>query len=130
MSETKLMTDDEDKELIDNFRIIKEVEEGLAGSSLNQYQHDLNLFKSFIDKSLLEANTRDIRAFLVHLKRDKEYKKTTLARKISTLRTFYDFLVKEKHIGVSPLSEIKTPKLDRTLPIFPTESETERQIRK
>ncbi|MHA2061347.1 MAG: site-specific tyrosine recombinase/integron integrase [Candidatus Sifarchaeia archaeon] len=123
MSETKLMAEEEDKELIDNFRMVKEVEEGLAGSSLDQYQHDLNLFKSFINKTLLEANTRDIRAFLVHLKRDKGYKKTTLARKISTLRTFYDFLVKEKQLNLSPLSEIKTPKLDRTLPIFPTEEE-------
>ena len=128
MSEIELMMDKQDTELIEQFRMVKEVEEGLAGSSLDQYHHDLKLFRIFINKSLLEANIRDIRAFLVHLKRDKGYKKTTLARKVSTLRTFYDFLVKEKHLQASPMSQVKTPKLDYTLPVFPTEKEIQKLV--
>ena len=73
MSEIKVISDEE---LIDQFRIIKEVEEGLANSSLNQYLHDLTLFSKFTKKPLIKVTTRDIRAFLVHLKRDKDYKKT------------------------------------------------------
>lgn len=125
MSVTKVLSD---KELIDQFRVIKEVEEGLASSSLNQYLHDLTLFSKFIKKPLMKVTTRDIRAFLVHLKRDKDYKKTTLARKVSTLRTFYEFLLREKYLNTSPMGEIKTPKLDHTLPIFPTEKEIHKLI--
>ena len=125
MSETDVVLDEE---LIDQFRVIKEVEEGLASSSLNQYLHDLTLFSKFIKKSLIKITIRDIRAFLVHLKRDKGYKKTTLARKVSTLRTFYDFLLREKYLKSSPMGEIKTPKLDHTLPIFPTEEEIHKLI--
>ena len=40
MSETEMMMNEEDAELVDQFRMVKEVEEGLAGSSLNQYYHD------------------------------------------------------------------------------------------
>jgi site-specific recombinase XerD len=125
MSETEVASDEG---LIDQFRVIKEVEEGLASSSLNQYFHDLTLFSKFTKKPLIKVTTRDIRAFLVHLKRDKEYKKTTLARKVSTLRTFYDFLLREKYLKTSPMGEIKTPKLDYTLPIFPTEKEIHKLI--
>lgn len=125
MSETEVVSDEG---LIDQFRVIKEVEEGLASSSLNQYLHDLTLFSKFTKKPLRNITTRDIRAFLVHLKRDKEYKKTTLARKVSTLRTFYDFLLREKYLKTSPMGEIKTPKLDHTLPIFPTEAEIHKLI--
>ncbi len=125
MSETKVLSDEE---LVDQFRVIKEVEEGLASSSLNQYLHDLTLFSKFTKKPLINVTTRDIRAFLVHLKRDKGYKKTTLARKVSTLRTFYDILLREKYLKTSPMGEIKTPKLDHTLPIFPTEKEIHKLI--
>jgi site-specific recombinase XerD len=125
MSETEVASDEG---LIDQFRVIKEVEEGLASSSLNQYFHDLTLFSKFTKKPLIKVTTKDIRAFLVHLKRDKEYKKTTLARKVSTLRTFYDFLLREKYLKTSPMGEIKTPKLDYTLPIFPTEKEIHKLI--
>ncbi len=125
MSETDLTNE----ELVEQFKMVKEVEEGLTNSTLNQYIHDLTLFERFVKiKPFMQVTIRDIRAFLVHLKRDKGYRKTTLARKVSTLRTFYEFLVKEQYLKTSPMSQIKTPKLDYTLPIFPTEEEIHKLI--
>jgi site-specific recombinase XerD len=111
------------EELIYKFKIVKEVEEGLAKSTLNQYIYDLNLFERFVLKNFLKIDTNDIRDFLVHLKHDREYQKITLARKISTLRTFYSFLVRENYLKTNPMDHIKTPKLDSTLPIIPKEKE-------
>jgi integrase/recombinase XerC len=47
----------------------------------------------------------------------------SVARKLSALRTFFRFLLREKLVSVDPLAGIVGPKLDRTLPVFLTVDE-------
>jgi integrase/recombinase XerC len=57
----------------------------------------------------------DIRAFLVVL-RNSEYSKSTTARKLAALRSFYKYLVRQNIVDSSPVSVIRTPKQDKRLP--------------
>src|SRR3989339_383396 len=66
---------------------------------------------------LLKVDVNDIRAYLVELD-GKHYCKSTVARKIATLRSFYKFLVKRAIVDSNPVTAIRTPKQDKKLPRF------------
>jgi integrase/recombinase XerC len=70
-----------------------------------------------IDQLLLAADVDTIRGYMVALN-DHQYSKSTLARKLATLRSFYKFLVKRHHLTSNPVSTIKTPKQEKKLPKF------------
>lgn len=52
----------------------------------------------------------------------------TVARKLSSLRAFFDFLVREGTIGTNPAKLVATPKIPKTLPNVPSAEETNRLI--
>ena len=70
-----------------------------------------------IDRRLLDSDTDTVREFMSQL-RDKNYCKSTVARKLATLRSFYKFLVRRGHLAVNPVASIRTPKQDKRLPKF------------
>jgi integrase/recombinase XerC len=70
-----------------------------------------------VDQLLLVADVNSIRAYMAHLN-EHNYSKSTLARKLATLRSFYKFLVKRHYLSNNPVSTIKTPKQEKKLPKF------------
>lgn len=70
-----------------------------------------------IEQLLLSLTTDNVRAYMVILN-DKQYSKSTTARKLATLRSFYKFLVKRGHITSNPVTAVRTPKQDKKLPKF------------
>ena len=60
-------------------------------------------------ETLLAVETDDVRRFLAFL-RDREYSKSTTARKLATLRSFFKFCLKRGHVQINPLTPIRTPK--------------------
>jgi len=64
---------------------------------------------------ILRVDVSVLRAFLAYLN-DLNYSKTTSARKLATLRSFYKFLVRRGQIETSPVTAIRTPKQDKRLP--------------
>ncbi len=70
-----------------------------------------------IDKLLMDADVNTIRRYMAHLGQ-QQYSKSTTARKLATLRSFYKFLVKRNYIPGNPVTSIKTPKQDKKLPKF------------
>jgi integrase/recombinase XerC len=69
---------------------------------------------SINDRQIL-CDTLTIREFLNYLY-GQNYTKSTTARKLATLRSFYKFLVKRQLVSANPLSTIRTPKQDKRLP--------------
>jgi integrase/recombinase XerC len=69
------------------------------------------------DQQLLNADINAVRAYLAFLN-EKQYSKTTIARKLATLRSFYKFLVKRNKVGSNPVMAVRTPKQDKKLPKF------------
>ena len=63
-----------------------------------------------------------IRSYLAWLNREN-YSRRTIARRISSLRSFYKYLLREEYIAQNPFTKVRTPKLDKRLPVFLEEGE-------
>ena len=116
------------KDYLQSFLTYLEVEKDCSEHTLNSYGKDLNAFAEFMhrrkDGVFLweQIGTLDIRAYLSKLN-DKQYARRTIARKISALRSFYKYLVRENVLEYSPLNKVHSPKLDKKLPTFLDEIE-------
>lgn len=76
---------------------------------------------------LVGVEPDDVREFLGFL-RDKAYCKSTTARKLATLRSFYKFCVKRGHVPSNPMLTIRTPKQEKRLPKFLEEEQVRRLL--
>src|SRR4051812_16001456 len=68
-----------------------------------------------LDEKQVKVEPLTIREFLAYLYA-QNYTKSTSARKLATLRSFYKFLIKRSLVSVNPLSTIRTPKQEKRLP--------------
>jgi integrase/recombinase XerC len=68
-----------------------------------------------LDRRQLAVEPLAIREFLAYLY-GQNYTKSTTARKLATLRSFFKFLIRRGLVSVNPLSTIRTPKQDKRLP--------------
>jgi integrase/recombinase XerC len=68
-----------------------------------------------LDDRQLKTEPLTIREFLAYLY-GQNYTKSTTARKLATLRSFYKFLIRRGAVSVNPLSTIRTPKQEKRLP--------------
>ncbi len=102
-------------------------ERNLSPHTVRAYGGDLALFAEFLggeDKLPgASVNVVEIRRFLARLHAEG-YKKTTTARILSCLRTFYDWGLRQGRIRENPVRQIRTPRLDKKLPTFLEEVET------
>lgn len=80
------------------------------------------LDKTDLTQRLLAVTAEDVQSLLAHLN-GQNYSKSTIARKLATLRSFYKFCVRRNHIQTNPLSSIRMPKQDKRLPKFLTVEE-------
>lgn len=93
------------------------------------YETDLRYFFDFLVTQYQERDLQNIkpalvRSWLAQLKGDKNSAKT-INRKISTLKTFFKFLLKKELIKVSPMATIVSPKQSKRLPQYVEKSDTE-----
>ena len=107
------------------------VEKGLSKNTIEAYSNDLNNFLSWLNKldiqdykNISEALINEYVAYLFK----NGLKSSSVNRKISSLKSFYLFLIKKKVISSSPLSEIITPKKQQYLPSSMSEDEVERLL--
>src|SRR3954463_8391540 len=68
-----------------------------------------------LDEKQIKCEALTIREFLAYLY-GQNYTKSTTARKLATLRSFYKFLIRRGMLSVHPLSTIRTPKQEKRLP--------------
>ncbi len=73
--------------------------------------------KPGVQAKLGEVDTEQVRSFLAFLG-TQNYSKSTIARKLATLRSFYKFCMRRGYVQTNPLATIKTPKQDKRLPKF------------
>ncbi len=101
-----------------------EVERGASPETIRAYQSDLRQFLSFLRSAPHAASTRvrpdqvdpqAVRQFLAWLDRRGE-KKSSLARKLATIRSLYGFLSRDGRATRNPAAEVRTPKRPQHLP--------------
>ncbi len=68
-----------------------------------------------LDERQLQCEPLTVREFLAYLYA-QNYTKSTTARKLATLRSFYKFLIRRGMVNASPLVQIRTPKQEKRLP--------------
>jgi integrase/recombinase XerC len=118
--------------LIHQFIHYLSVEKNASPHTCRCYRKDLEGFENFLKNSRMyldpsgkvalgKVDRIAIRKYLSFLHRKN--KKSSIARKISTLRSFYKYLVREQRIPFNPAKIISTPKVEKTLPITLTVDE-------
>jgi len=113
---------------IDKFRRYLEIEKNYSGHTILNYHIDLEDFKKFLGDSPIEkVDYLLVRKYLAVLK-EKSLGSKTMARHLSTLRSFFKFLVREGFLKNNPLLSVASPKIEKHLPSFLTEEETVRLI--
>ncbi len=75
------------------------------------------LLDTGMGEKLKEVAPEQVKAFLAYLS-NQNYSKSTIARKLATLRSFYKFCMRRGYISVHPLATIRTPKQEKSLPKF------------
>jgi integrase/recombinase XerD len=96
------------------------VEKGLAKNTLESYQRDLKNYSKYLQKvegisTFSEVTRGNIVGFLGHLKNQGKSSKT-IARHVASIRSFHQFLLREKTVEQDPTVHIETPKTERSLP--------------
>lgn len=113
---------------IDEFIHRMRVEKQYSEHTLRGYSADLNAFAEFMEgreRDICRASILDLRGFLAML-RARGLARSTIARKVSAIRSLYKFLYQQGHVSENPAAVLRTPKQEKKLPEFLTMSEIER----
>jgi integrase/recombinase XerC len=107
-------------EMIAQFVLAKEVEEGCSPNTVKAYRYDLKMFMTDIgDISVESIRIIHVRKFLntIH---EKNYTKQGVGRKIACLKSFFQFCLDNEIIEKNPMNNIKSPKIrpEEALPKF------------
>ena len=108
-----------------------EAERNASPYTVRNYSTDLLGFFQFLRNkevdSLKEVDRHVLRDYLSHLM-EKGFVKASIARKLSAIRSFYRYLLREEIIATSPVATTSSPKLDKRLPSFLTIEEINRLL--
>ncbi|HET7819360.1 MAG TPA: site-specific tyrosine recombinase/integron integrase [Bacteroidia bacterium] len=101
-------------------------EKRLSPHTSLSYSNDLDQFFIYLKNvyqihTINQINHSIIRSWVVSLMENKLTARS-VNRKISTLKSFYKFLLREKTIETNPMNKIQTPKIPKRLPVFIEES--------
>ncbi len=119
------------KNLIADFKIYLEVQRNVSKHTLIAYIADVKEFNIFLLENdikkksdvIINVEPETIRTYLSHLYRQK-VKKVTVNRKISSLRSFYKYLLRTGKIKNNPAAIVQTAKTEKYIPTFLSVDET------
>ena len=106
---------------LESFKTYLSVEKNYASNTVLNYLRDVKDFSDFIIREELAEDLLGVtrerlgRHYLSYLDSEK-YARTSIARKISSLRVFYDYLMNQKLIDINIFQTLETPKIPKKLP--------------
>ena len=107
--------------LIENYLDYLKIEKNYSDYTVDNYRQDIIEFMNYLEKESLnfkDLSYDDIRFFLMNLKDEKKDTNSTIDRKLSSLRSFYRYLVNEKIIKTNVFSLVTGLKKDKKLPRY------------
>lgn len=111
---------------LDEFLKYLRLEKRYSPHTLKAYQTDLGQFQSYLEEcyesTLLKAEHQMLRSCLAQML-DLGISPRTVNRKITALKTFYKYLLKEAHLKEDPTLKIVPPKASKRLPVFVEEGQ-------
>ena len=113
--------------LIDQFIGYIRAEKRFSSLTVEAYQSDMEQFAHFLKdefeiEDLTQVKTAQVKTYIVHLKEEGMVNRS-INRKMSALRTFYKYCLRENLIEKSPMTGVKALKQPKTLVKFVTETD-------
>ena len=113
--------------LVDRFILYLETEKRFSTHTVNAYRVDLEQFVDYVRdyyemNDLTQVDTKIVKSYLVYLKK-QGITNRSINRKLSALRTFYKYCLREGVIEKTPMTGVKSLKLDKMLPKFISEQD-------
>ncbi|MDD4705935.1 MAG: site-specific tyrosine recombinase XerD [Bacilli bacterium] len=99
--------------LIDKFINYLAIERNYSENTINSYQSEITKFALFYKEDISKANTKDLKNYL---ELNNQLSSKTLAHKISSLKAFYNYLLREEIITNNPATYLIRPKNTLKLP--------------
>lgn len=99
----------------------------LSANTLQSYKRDILQYQDYVNKNglnYLKMNNDKINEYFEYLK-SMNKKTSTISRNLATLRSFYQFLVKNKKIKKDPTIGVQSPKVEKKVPSILTSKEVE-----
>jgi integrase/recombinase XerC len=119
------------QEVFSKYVAYLEAERNVSKYTVRNYTNDLMEFFNFVNEkgieTLKEVNKLTLRSYLAHLM-ERNFAKSSIARKLSAIRSFYRYLMREDMISASPAATTVSPKLDKRLPSFLTIEDAKRLV--
>ena len=112
-------------EIIENFVSTKVLDKGITSNTITAYKKDLNLFTNWClnnQINLIGVQKKDIN-FYIHFLKEKNLNSSSINRKLSVIKSFYDYLNQINLINLNELKTIVTQKLEKNLPKLLSEKE-------
>lgn len=100
---------------IDEFIEYLIIDKKYSENTIKSYKNDLKKFENYIKKQINNINENDIKNYIKYLNKENDDTKT-ISHNISTLRSFYKFLLIEKKVKNNPMEYIELPKIRKSLP--------------
>lgn len=116
--------------LIEDYLHYLKVERGLSENTRQSYRQDLNQFVAYLADQKITTLTEDRFVIMSYLQvqTDANKAQSSITRSISTLRKFYQYLMREKVITTNPMLQIDSPKQGRHLPAVLSSAEIGRLL--
>lgn len=116
------------EKLVNGFVSYLTLQKRVSPLTVQNYQSDLNQFLKFINSEVGEIAINVIshqhaRGFIAHLM-DSGISARSVNRKLSTLKSFFKYLLKQGEIESNPITKVQGPKTPKKLPVFIDENQT------
>ena len=99
----------------------------LSNNTLQSYKRDLTQFETYLKENKKNYNklkTEDIREYIQYLHENGK-KASTISRGLASIRSFYQYEVKNRKVKVDPTEGIQSPKIEKRVPSVLTSKEVE-----
>jgi integrase/recombinase XerD len=113
--------------LVENFLEMMAAERSASFNTLQSYKRDLEDMVLYCNKQNMyfeSLQLMDIEAYISYIKGKNNYSSATMARKISAIKQFYNFLFNDEIINSNPCQHLSSPKTVKSLPKALTQEQT------
>ena len=102
-------------------------EKKLSDNTLQSYKRDIIQYQNYLEENGMnyaKVSKEDIKAYLNYLKQIGK-KPSTISRNLASIRSFYQFSIRNKKIKNDPTEDVQSPKLEKRVPSVLTAQEVE-----
>ena len=99
-----------------------------SNNTLQSYKRDLEQYRNYLltkDLKYNKVTEKEIKEYLKYLIEEQNKKPSTISRMIASIRSFYQYEVKNKKVSADPTEKVQSPKIEKKAPCILTTKEVE-----